>query len=66
MCNRAEKLGLGDFHVLVIQEVVYNSLSPPYRELFTEIELEDIRQVQKDFQMMFDQEAKYIYFHVLE
>ena len=44
---------------------MYNSLSASYRELFTEIDLSDEALIEKDFQMMYDNEAKYIYFHVL-
>lgn len=64
-CEHAKVLGLADFNILIVQEFVYNSLSPSYRDLFTEIDLADERLVQKDFHMMYDNEAKYIYFHVL-
>jgi len=64
--EHAAARGLEDFNILIVQEFVYNSLSPSYRELFTEIELTDERLLEKDFHMMYDNEAKYIYFHVLE
>ncbi|MBT3531251.1 MAG: hypothetical protein HOF74_08625 [Gammaproteobacteria bacterium] len=64
--NHANELGLDDFHILIVQEVVYNSLSPSYRDLFTEIGLNDARLSQNNFSMMYDNEAKYMYFHILE
>lgn len=64
-CEHARERGLEDFNILIVQEFVYNSLSPSYRDLFTEIELADERLVGRDFHMMYDNEAKYIYFHVL-
>ena len=63
--DHAWSLGLKDFNILIVQEFVYNSLSASYRELFTEIDLSDEALIEKDFQMMYDNEAKYIYFHVL-
>lgn len=65
-CRHAEELGLADFHILIVQEVVYNSLSPPYRDLFVEIDLEDPELLENNFQMMYDNDAKFIYFHLLE
>ena len=41
-----------------MQEFVYNSLSASYRELFTEIDLSDEALIEKDFQMMYDNEAQ--------
>lgn len=61
----AAERGLADFNILIVQEVVYNSLSPSYRELFTEIDLKD-KSLVGDFQMMYDNDARYIYFHLLE
>jgi hypothetical protein len=61
----AAERGLVDFNILIAQEVVYNSLSPSYRELFTEIDLRD-KSLVGDFQMMYDNDARYIYFHLLE
>ncbi|MBL4573126.1 MAG: hypothetical protein JKY86_08640 [Gammaproteobacteria bacterium] len=65
-CEHASEMGLKNFNILIVQEFVYNSLSPSYRELFTEIDLTDKRLVEKDFQLMYDNEAKYIYFQVLK
>ena len=64
-CSYAEQQGMSSFNIMIVQEVVYNSLSPAYRDLFIEIDLQDHKLVDKDFQMMYDNEAKYIYFHLL-
>lgn len=63
-CRHAEERGFEDFNILIVQEVVYNSLSPPYRELFTEIDLND-KELIGGFQMMYDNDARFIYFHLL-
>ena len=62
--RHAEKRGFSNFNILIVQEVVYNSLSPAYRELFSEIDLSD-KELVGDFQMMYDNDARYIYFHLL-
>lgn len=62
----AKERGMQNFNILIVQEVVYNSLSPSYRDLFIEIDLADPKLVEKEFQMMYDNDAKYIYFHLLE
>lgn|GEM_PF-136176 len=64
-CSYAEDQGMNAFNIMIVQEVVYNSLSPAYRDLFIEIDLSDHKLVDKDFQMMYDNDAKYIYFHLL-
>lgn len=64
-CKYAAEQGMSAFNIMIVQEVVYNSLSPAYRDLFIEIDLQDHKLVDKDFQMMYDNEAKYIYFHLL-
>lgn len=63
--EHARDLGLEHFNILIVQEFVYNSLSPSYRDLFIEIDFKDERLVQGKFHMMYDNEARYIYFHVL-
>lgn len=63
--EHAREKGMEDFNILIVQEFVYNSLSPSYRDLFTEIDLKDERLLKRDFHMMYDNEARYIYFHVL-
>ncbi len=65
-CEHAKERGLKDFNILIVQEFVYNSLSPSYRELFTELDLKDERLVSQNFNLMYDNEARYIYFHLLE
>ena len=62
--QHAKDRGFADFNILIVQEVVYNSLSPAYRELFSEIDLRD-KDLVGDFQMMYDNDAQYIYFHLL-
>ncbi|MFT7470577.1 MAG: hypothetical protein ACI8XU_000467 [Kiritimatiellia bacterium] len=64
--EHAREMGLENFNILIVQEFVYNSLSNSYRDMFTEIDLTDKRLVERDFQLMYDTEAKYIYFKVLE
>ena len=66
LTKTAKEMGLEDFHVLIVQEVVYNSLSPSYRELFIELNVNDKHMVENNFRMMYDNDANYIYFHVLE
>ena len=65
-CEHACEQGLVDFNILIVQEFIYNSLSPSYRDLFTEIDMVDERLVERGFHLMYDNEAKYIYFHLLE
>ncbi len=63
---KAEELQLEHFNILIAQEVVYNSLSPAYRDLFCEIDLNANSLAMENFKMMYDHDAKYIYYHVLE
>lgn len=65
-CSKAKEQGLDHFNVIIVQEVVYNSLSPSYRDLFVEINLTDPEFEGSNFQMMYDNEAKYLYYHLLE
>jgi hypothetical protein len=64
--RHAAEQGFKDFHILIVQEVVYNSLSPSYRDLFVEIDLHGEELRQNNFHMMYDNDAKFIYFHILE
>lgn len=64
--EHAREMGLENFNILIVQEFVYNSLSNSYRHMFAEIDLTDKRLVERDFQLMYDNEAKTIYFKVLE
>lgn len=63
--RKAKEQGLDNFNIIILQEVVYNSLSPSYRDLFAEIELANTEFVDSNFQMMYDNEAKYLYYHLL-
>jgi hypothetical protein len=65
-CSKAKEQGLDHFNVIIVQEVVYNSLSPSYRDLFVEINLTDPEFKGTNFQMMYDNEARYLYYHLLE
>ena len=53
------------FNIIIAQEVVYNSLSRYYRHMFIEIDLRDSSLV-GDFRVMYDNDARYIYFHLLD
>lgn len=64
--EHARERGLEYFNVLIVQEVVYNSLSPAYRDLFTEMDLNEEALANTNFQMMYDNDARYVYFHLLE
>ena len=64
--EHAAKLGLAYFHLLIVQEVVYNSLSPSYRDLFIEVDLSDPRVFTGGEEMRYDPEARYIYFYVTD
>jgi hypothetical protein len=63
--RHAKTLGLSHFNILIVQETVYNSLSPSYRDLFVEIDLNSPEIVERQFEMLYDNDAKFIYFHVL-
>jgi hypothetical protein len=64
--QRANELGLEHFHVLIVQEVVYNSLSSSYRDLFVEINLSGPEFTDPPIDMLYDTEARFLYFHVLD
>jgi len=63
--DAARERGLEYFNIIIAQEVVYNSLSPYYRDMFIEIDLRDSSLV-GDFRVMYDNDARYIYFHLLD
>lgn len=58
--ERARELGLRHYNILIIQEVIFNSLRSDYRELFSSIDLRKI-----DYQIRQDIHAHFVYFHVL-
>ena len=64
--DHAKGLGLKDFHIIIIQEVIYNSLSSEFRDLFVEVNLRSKEFEEQNFKMLSDNDAKYLYFHVLE
>ncbi|MFM1895408.1 MAG: hypothetical protein RLZZ385_482 [Pseudomonadota bacterium] len=63
--DHAREIGLEHFNIMIIQETVYNSLSPVYRDLFVEIDLKSSYFSKSDFQLPYDNEARYVYFHLL-
>ncbi|NKB34099.1 MAG: hypothetical protein GKR91_13485 [Pseudomonadales bacterium] len=66
LTEKAKEQGLEYFNIIIAQEVVYNSLSPSYRDLFVEIDFADPGIAESNFQMMYDNDAKYLYYHLLE
>lgn len=52
--------GLTAYNILIVQEVIYNSLKPQYKALFTAIDLHEIGYV-----IRVDVNARFIYFHTL-
>jgi hypothetical protein len=57
----ARQQELAHFNILIIQEVIYNSLDTRYRKLFHEINLQEI-----GFVIRQDAKAQFVYFHVME
>ena len=66
LSSRARKMGWDEFNILIVQEVVYNSLSPAYRDMFEELDLKSDVFTEANFQLMYDNDARYIYYHLLE
>lgn len=58
--DRATEMGLQHYNILIIQEVIYNSLKAEYKALFHTIDLRNI-----GYQIRQDINAQYVYFHVL-
>lgn len=58
-------MGLEHFNILIIQEVIYDSLSPDNQQLFTEIDLKSETFTQANFQLLYDNEARSVYYHIL-
>jgi class 3 adenylate cyclase len=61
MREHAEKVVLSHYNILMIQEVIYNSLNSRYKQLFTAIDLKAI-----NYPMPQDPDARFVYFHLLE
>ncbi|MEX1198100.1 MAG: hypothetical protein WEB57_09590 [Pseudohongiellaceae bacterium] len=57
----AREQGLTHFNILIIQEVIYNSLDIRYQKLFEKIDLQEI-----GFVIRQDARARFVYFHVME
>lgn len=57
----AQSVGLQHYNILIIQEVIYNSLCSRYKQMFNAIDLHAI-----NYHMPQDPDARYVYFHVLE
>ncbi len=53
--------GLEHYNILIVQEVIYNSLDERYQTLFSEIDLRAI-----GFRIRQDADARFVYFHVME
>lgn len=66
IAEQAVHQGLDHYHILIIQEVIYNSLSHPFRDLFREVDLWSDYFKGHSFQSLHDNDARYVYFHVLE
>ncbi len=62
----AKSLGLEHYHILIIQEVIYNSLSQPFREFFREVDLWSEYFKGHSFQSLHDNDARFVYFYILE
>jgi hypothetical protein len=58
--DKALESGLSHYNILIVQEVIYNSLKTEYKALFNCIDLHEI-----GFQIRQDISAKFVYFHVL-
>lgn len=61
IADTARQLGLLHYNILIIQEVIYNSLDTRYRRLFHAIDLREI-----GFAIRQDADARFVYFHVME
>lgn len=59
--DAAAEQGLRYFNILIIQEVIFNSLKPEYKEMFKSIDL-----YEGGFTIRQDITAQCVYFHVLE
>ncbi len=59
--EHARKRGLEHYNILIIQEVIYNSLCDRYKEMFSAIDLNEV-----NYHMPQDPDARYVYFNVLE
>jgi len=63
---KAASLGLEQFHILIIQEVVYNSLGESFRDMFVEVDLWADQFEGYSFHSLHDNDARFVYFLVLD
>jgi len=59
--KRASTMGLSHFNILIIQEVIYDSLKADYKSLFEAVDLQAI-----GYKVRQDIYARFVYFHILE
>lgn len=59
--EHARSLGFKHYNVLIVQEVIYNSLCERYKQLFRAIDLKEI-----EYHIPQDPDAQFVFFHVLE
>lgn len=59
--NKGAELGMDHFNILIIQDVIFNSLEARYQKLFHAIDMEAI-----GFLIRQDAKARYVYFHLLD
>ncbi|MDP2379423.1 MAG: hypothetical protein Q8M35_02850, partial [Pseudohongiella sp.] len=59
--EHAPTMGLKHYNILIVQEVIYNSLCERYKQLFRAIDLKEI-----DFHIPQDPDAHFVFYHVLE
>lgn len=64
--THAASLGFEHYHILIVQEVVYNSLSESFRDLFIEVDLWGDQFEGYSFHTLHDNDARFVYFHVLD
>jgi class 3 adenylate cyclase len=61
MKQHANKLGMQHYNILIVQEVIYNSLCDRYKQMFSTIDLLSI-----NYTMPQDPQARCVYFYILE
>ncbi len=59
--QRAAEEGLTHYNILIIQDVVFNSLHERYQQLFHRIDLQEVGYLIRQ-----DAKARFVYFHILE
>lgn len=59
--EQASTMGLQHYNILIIQEVIFNSLCDRYKQLFHSIELAEVNHPVPQ-----DPDARFVYFHILQ